>query len=67
MYAGELANSYENAGYQNLVLLVEVLAGEIWSHDHLHSFAPDRHPDRKTPEKGDSEVETVAFAESGKG
>ncbi|MEI6293981.1 MAG: hypothetical protein WCP36_09875 [Methanomicrobiales archaeon] len=67
MYAGELANSYENAGYLNLVLRVEVLAGEIWTYDHLHSFTPDCPPDRKIPKKGYSTVEKVAFAEPGKG
>ena len=35
--------------------------------DDLHGYPPDRSPDRETPEKGDSEVETVAFAEPGKG
>ena len=38
-----------------------------WAHDLGYRFAPDRHIDRKRPEKGNSKVETVAFTESGKG
>jgi hypothetical protein len=60
---GERVNSCKNAGYLNLVLLVEVLAGGRLSHDHGHGFTPYRPADRKTPEKGRSEVETVALTE----
>ena len=35
--------------------------------DDLHGYPPDRTRDRETPEKGGSEVETVPFAEPGKG
>ena len=35
--------------------------------DDLHGYPPDCSPDRETPEKGNSEVETVPFAEPGKG
>jgi len=37
------------------------------AHDLCYRFAPDCPPDRETPENGYSEVETVAFAEPGKG
>ena len=38
-----------------------------WVHDLGYRFASHRHIDRKRPEKGNSEVETVAFMESRKG
>jgi len=67
LHAGERVNSCKNAGYLNPVLPAEVLAGGRLSHDHGHGFTPDRPADRKTPEKGHSTVETVAFTEPGKG
>jgi hypothetical protein len=63
LYAGERENFSKNAGYLNLVLPVEVLAGGRLSHDHGHGFPPDRTADRETPEKGRSTMETVAFTE----
>jgi hypothetical protein len=41
--------------------------GGVLVPEHLYCFPQDRTPDRKTPEKGNSEVEKVAFAEPGKG
>jgi hypothetical protein len=61
--AGEQGNSCENAGYLDLVLPVEVLAGRTRFHDDMHCFVTDRSFNRKRSEQGDSEVETVAFAE----